>query len=98
VVPVITAMKATGEKIKQNELKRAFNRLGKVPEHELEIIASMASSIVNQLLHYPVVNLKDMAVTNEGHLYAEVVKKLFNLQVEGKEQEKYVQFEAGNKR
>ncbi|MEN6462728.1 MAG: glutamyl-tRNA reductase [Syntrophomonas sp.] len=98
VVPVITAIKSTGEKIKQNELKRAFNRLGKIPEREQEIITSMANSIVNQLLHYPVVNLKDMAVTNEGHLYAEVVKKLFNLQVESKEQEEYEQFEAGNER
>jgi glutamyl-tRNA reductase len=98
VVPVITAMKTTGEKIKQNELKRAFNRLGKISEREQEIITSMANSIVNQLLHYPVVNLKDMAVTNEGHLYAEMVKKLFNLQVESKEQEIYVQFEAGNER
>lgn len=98
VVPVITALKANGEQIKQHELKRALNRLGKMSAREQEVITSMANSIVNQLLHYPVINLKDMAISNQGHLYAEVVKKLFNLQVDSKEQEVNVQFEAGNKR
>ncbi|MGI5920833.1 MAG: glutamyl-tRNA reductase [Syntrophomonadaceae bacterium] len=97
VIPVVTALKATGERIKQNELKRAFNRLGKVSQREQEVISSMANSIVNQLLHYPVINLKNVAATNEGHLYAEVVKKLFDLQVESKEQEYYEKCEAGNK-
>ena len=45
----------------------------------------MANSIVNQLLHRPVVTLKEMAVSNDGHLYAEVVKKLFDLEIEHEE-------------
>jgi len=96
VVPVISALKIHGENIKQNELKRAFNRLGKVSDREQEVITAMAHAIVNQLLHYPVVNLKEMALSNQGHLYAEVVKKLFGLQLANEEQEGYVQIKAGN--
>lgn len=96
VVPVISALKLHGENIKQNELKRAFNRLGKISEREQEVITAMAHAIVNQLLHYPVVNLKEMALSNQGHLYAEVVKKLFGLQLANEEQEGYVQIKAGN--
>ncbi len=96
VVPVISALKLHGENIKQNELKRAFNRLGKMSEREQEVITAMAHAIVNQLLHYPVVNLKEMALSNQGHLYAEVVKKLFGLQLANEEQEGYVQIKAGN--
>ena len=98
VVPVISALKNHGETIKQNELKKAFNRLGKVSEREREIITGLANSVVNQLLHFPVVNLKEMAVSNEGHLYAEVVKKLFGLQLADEEQEKYAEIKTGNKR
>jgi glutamyl-tRNA reductase len=98
VVPVIAALKNHGETIKQNELKKAFNKLGKVSERERDIITALANSVVNQLLHYPVVNLKEMAVSNQGHLYAEVVKKLFGLQFADEEQEEYAEIKAGNKR
>lgn len=83
VIPVVKALKQFGEQIKEAELKRAFNRLGTVSPREEKVIRSLASSIVNQLLHFPVVNLKEIAATNQGHLYAEVLKKLFELQVEG---------------
>lgn len=98
VIPVITALKNQGEIIKQNEIKRACNRLGLVSEREQKIIGSMATSIVNQLLHFPIVNLKEMAASNQGHLYAEIVKKLFALQIDNKEFEKYEKFEIGNQR
>jgi len=89
VVPVIRALKARGDEIKRSELKRAFNRLGKVSEHEERVISSMANNIINQLLHEPMVNLKQMAGNNQGHLYAEVVRKLFGLQIEVEEPFKY---------
>ncbi len=96
VVPVISALKNHGELIKQNELTRAFNRLGKVSDREREVITALANSITNQLLHFPVVNLKEMAVSNQGHLYAEVVKKLFGFQLADEEQDKYAESKAGN--
>ena len=98
VVPVISALKQHGENIKQNELKKAFNRLGKVSDREKEVITAMAHAIVNQLLHYPIVNLKEMAVSNQGHLYAEVVKKLFGLQLADEEQAGYANIKTGNER
>jgi glutamyl-tRNA reductase len=98
VVPVISSLKDLGESIKQSELKRAFNRLGKVSEREQVIINTLANSIVNQLLHFPIVNLKEMAASNQGHLYAEVVKKLFGLQLNNEEHADYAKIEAGNPR
>jgi len=89
VVPVITALKRKGEEIKQDELKRALNRLGKLSERDQNIVSTLVNSIVNQLLHDPIVNLKEMAISNQGHLYAEVVKKLFSLQIDKEEYDKY---------
>ncbi len=81
VVPVISALKMKGEAIKNQELDKVFNRLD-VSDYERKVISTMANNIINQLLHHPVVNLKEMACSNQGHLYAEVSKKLFDLQLE----------------
>ncbi|MGE5372593.1 MAG: glutamyl-tRNA reductase [Solirubrobacterales bacterium] len=91
VIPVVKALKGRAEAIKEVEIARTLNKLGKVSAKEEQMIRSMASSIVNQLLHFPVVNLKEVAATNQGHLYAEVVKKLFQLEIAGEENGEYVE-------
>jgi glutamyl-tRNA reductase len=96
VVPVITALKQQVSAIQQNELKKAFNRLGDLSEHDKVVIASMANSIANQILHNPIVNLKNAAATNEGHLYAELVNKLFELHIDKREQLDDATYQTGN--
>lgn len=84
VVPVVSALKAKGDLIKRQEIQKVFNRLD-LNERERKVISTMANNIVNQLLHHPVVSLKEMACSNQGHLYAEVTNKLFDLQIESGE-------------
>ncbi|MGR6837121.1 glutamyl-tRNA reductase [Syntrophomonas erecta] len=86
VVPVVSSLKLWGETVRQRELKRAFNRLGKVSEREQKIIVEMSKAIVNQLLRNPVISLKEMAVGNKGQVYAEMVKYLFGLRSSDGEQ------------
>ncbi|OAT85516.1 glutamyl-tRNA reductase [Desulfotomaculum copahuensis] len=85
VVPTIAALKQWGEEIKQNELRRALNRLGEISDHDRKVVASLANSIVNQLLHVPISRLKAYALTPEGHLYTEILQNLFDLEVAGQE-------------
>jgi glutamyl-tRNA reductase len=96
VVPVISALKSQAEAIKTHELQKALNRMGAVSEHQKKVLGSMANSIVNQLLHHPVVTLKEMAISNEGHIYAETLKKLFDLQVDYEETLTDEAIETGN--
>lgn len=83
VVPTIVALKEKANRIKEAELTRAFNRLAPLTEREKKVIGSLANSIVNQLLHDPIVNLKEYATSHQGHLYTEILQNLFNLEVEG---------------
>ncbi|AEG59885.1 glutamyl-tRNA reductase [Desulforamulus ruminis] len=83
VVPTITALKRKADEIKQRELYRAYNRLGDLTDRERKIIGALANSIVSQLLHDPVIKLKQYALTPEGHLYTEILQNLFNLELEG---------------
>ena len=82
VIPTIMALKDKGKKIKERELARAFNKLGDLSSKQERAISSLADSIVNSLLHDPVVNLKNYAGTSRGHLYLELTQKLFKLEVE----------------
>ncbi|RDV83007.1 glutamyl-tRNA reductase [Ammonifex thiophilus] len=82
VVPVIAALKERGEEIKQRELKRALNRLGPLTPQQQKAVLSLANSLVNQLLHDPIVRLKELALTTRGHVYAETLQELFNLEIE----------------
>ena len=83
VIPTITALKKLGEEIKQKELARALNRLGDLPDHDAKVIGSLVNSVVNQLLHTPVTQLKEYALTEKGYLYNEAVKALFRLDEDG---------------
>lgn len=88
VVPTIKALRQKADNIKETELTRALNRLGPLSEREKKIIGSLANSITNQMLHDPVVNLKEYATTHQGHLYAEILQNLFGLEVEGQKMKK----------
>jgi glutamyl-tRNA reductase len=45
----------------------------------------MAKRIVNKLLHYPTICLKQQASCADGHRYAEVVRDLFGLDGKGEQ-------------
>lgn len=82
VVPTIVALQQKGQQIKDAQLERALDRLGGLTPKQEKIVRSMASSIVNQLLHVPITNLKEYASTSQGHLYTEILQNLFDLDVE----------------
>lgn len=88
VIPTVTTLKNWGEDIKQKELQRALNRLGELSEHDQKVVSSLANSIVNQILHVPINQLKKYALTVEGHLYTEIMQNLFELDVPGQKSKK----------
>lgn len=87
VVPTITALKSRSEEIKQQELERAFKRLGDVSEREHQIISALAHSITQKLMHAPIMCLKEYALTTEGNIYTEALQNLFELKVAGSSNE-----------
>lgn len=82
VIPTIVALQQRGEEIKNYQLEHALNKLGGLTEKQEKIVRSMANSIINQLLHTPITNLKEFATTSQGHLYTEILQNLFSLDVD----------------
>jgi glutamyl-tRNA reductase len=89
-VPTISALKKWGDEVKQKELRRALNRLGELSDHDRKVVCSLANSIVNQILHVPVAQLKSYALTTEGHLYTEILQNLFDLDVPGQKPKRQI--------
>ncbi|MGE5508824.1 MAG: glutamyl-tRNA reductase [Chitinophagales bacterium] len=81
VVPVIRALKAYGDEIRDAELKRLFRRLSHLSNRDREMIRAAAGVIVNRLLHHPVVFLKSAAADEEGArpVHLDLLRNLFGL-------------------
>ncbi|MBI3811798.1 MAG: glutamyl-tRNA reductase [Nitrospirae bacterium] len=79
VVPTITALRTKAEDIRRIEVNKFLSKLGELTPDQRETIEGLAASIVNKLLHSPLVVLKDEARSENGALYAEAVRRLFNL-------------------
>ena len=81
VVPTIVALQQKAEQIRETQLNQALERMGGLTQKQEKVVRSLANSIVNQLLHAPIINLKELADTRQGHLYTETLQNLFDLDV-----------------
>ena len=79
VVPTITALRTKADEIRRVELNKFLSKLGGLTPEQRETIEGLAAYIVNKLLHSPLVVLKDEARSENGALYADAVRRLFNL-------------------
>jgi glutamyl-tRNA reductase len=83
VVPAITQLRARAEEIRRAELARAEGRLGRMSDADRSAVESLTSQIVNKLLHLPTVRMKEAAAGADGAVYADAVRRLFDLEPGG---------------
>ncbi len=78
-IPTIVALKKRGDEIRQGEVEKVLARLPGLSGPEREIVEGLASSIVNKLLHRPLVTLKEEAANANGTMYVDATRRLFSL-------------------
>ncbi|MEW6544155.1 MAG: glutamyl-tRNA reductase [Nitrospirota bacterium] len=79
VTPTIVALRKRAEEIKQAEVEKAMGRLTGLSPQERTTVESLASAIVNKLLHGSLVTLKAEAQSDNRALFIEAAKRFFNL-------------------
>ncbi|MBW2558369.1 MAG: glutamyl-tRNA reductase [Deltaproteobacteria bacterium] len=79
VVPTIVDLKNKIEEIVRGETERSHSWMKDLGGEERENIEILVNSIVNKILHDPVVGLKKESLNGEADPYVAVVKKLFKL-------------------
>ncbi len=76
VVPVIVQLREHFEAIRKKETDKIISKLNGVNDKEKEMIEYLTHSIVNKILHKPMVNLKK---NPDNSYFGDAVKKLFEL-------------------
>ncbi len=89
VVPLISALREKAFAIHADAMRKIENKLPHLTEKELHIIRKHTRGIINQLLHDPVVRMKELAVQKSGSEVLEIFAAMFALEeiLERKEQE-----------
>lgn len=89
VAPLIAALREKTLTIQGEAMRKIENKLPNLTEREMHIIRKTTKGIVNQLMHDPVVRLKEMAATKSGEEVLDIFTKMFALEeiLERKEQE-----------
>jgi len=86
LTPTIVGMRERAEEIRKQELDKALTYLNEISPAHVKVLESMTSSIVNKLLHHPIVALKTHARDHYRDMYLEVARNMFNLAEEEKEE------------
>jgi len=79
VRPAVSALMSRAERVRQAQLKRTLKKLPGLTEEQYQSLEAMTRSIVNKILKDPVAYLKS---NGEG---VDLVKKLFNLEADGRQ-------------
>jgi len=86
VVPLITALREKSVAIQEEAMRNIENKLPELNEKQLRLIRKYSKSIVNQMLHDPLVRMKEMAGQSNGEEALELFVKIFALEEEMKKQ------------
>lgn len=84
-VPVIVALRRKVESIVEGELVKASSWLNSLEEKDREEVEILIRSIVNKVLHDPMVALKEVCHDRVGEPYVAAIKRIFRLQGEGED-------------
>ncbi|MDZ4164499.1 MAG: glutamyl-tRNA reductase [Smithellaceae bacterium] len=80
VVPTISSLRAKFDGIMKGELERSSSWLGRMGEENRRQVEILLASVINKLLHDPVVTLKEESGDNGAAAYIAAVRRLFRLE------------------
>jgi glutamyl-tRNA reductase len=84
VVPTIVSLRQRLEEIRGAELQKALGRIGDLTPDQREAVTALSHAMVNKILHQPMTELKRRAALQDGHLYTNVLRRLFGLEEKDK--------------
>jgi len=86
VFPVIAALREKSLAIQEEAHRHIENKLPDLTERELKIIRKYSKTIVNQMLHYPLVRMKEMVANGNQDHVLDLFIKIFAVEEEVEKQ------------
>jgi glutamyl-tRNA reductase len=78
-VPTIVELQQRLEAIRASELEKCLRRLGPITAEQRSAIDLLTTQMVNKILHYPILQLKDVADEPERESLRNTIRKIFGL-------------------
>lgn len=80
-IPTIVELQERVEEIRRSELERCLRRMGPISADQREVIETLTSNIINKILHYPIVRLKESAADDDqgAETIRETIRRIFGL-------------------
>jgi glutamyl-tRNA reductase len=88
VVPTIVSLRDKLEAIRRAEVDKALARLPRADDETRRVVEALSQSIVNKILHAPMVKLRDSSRAGHGPHWIESITELFGLRGGGKSRAK----------
>lgn len=85
LAPIIKALHARFEAIRQQELATAEKQLDKLDPHQRQMVEGLTRTLVKHLLHDPTVKLKHLSAKRGDALSSAVLSEIFDLSTGGEE-------------
>ena len=79
VGPTIAAIRKQSDALRDQELAKTFANLAHLSDKEQKAVQGLATSIVNKMLHNPMLFLKTDCKPDEKRQKLDMVRKMFNL-------------------
>jgi glutamyl-tRNA reductase len=79
VVPTIISLRRKAEEIRRAEIHRTLSQLESLPPEQIDALQVLTQSIVNKVLHDPILFLKRSSSRTQKDLYLDVARRLFSL-------------------
>ena len=79
VLPTIAELRQNAEALRKAELSRLMRRLPEMDDRSAELVEELTRSLVNKLLHHPVVRLRKEARKDSAEDYNQAIRYLFAL-------------------
>ncbi len=80
-VPTIVELRQTLDDMRQRELEKCLRKMGPVSTDQREALEALTKGIINKVLHYPIVRLKEStSEEHEGETVRQTIRRIFGLQ------------------
>ena len=74
--------------LRQQELERWTAKLAHLSEEDRRTVEAALRGFANKLLHQPIVQIRELAISEDGYVHLDTIRRLFNLDGHSKPEER----------
>jgi glutamyl-tRNA reductase len=87
-IPLIQKLREKALQAQANLMQNLINKVPDLTEKEVHTVNKLTMTMVNQLIHEPIVQVKEMATEKQAELYLEAFARIFGLEEESRQRQK----------